>query len=83
MGDATFERLQVVINRQIGVDTDDIRPDSRLVEDLNMTDLDLVETMQEIEMHFSVVISDEDRASFLTVSDLVHFIDAYHASQEA
>jgi acyl carrier protein len=71
-----------MFNSQLGVDTDEVRLDSRLVEDLNMNDLDLAETMLDIELKFSVIISDEDRAAFATVGDLVRFIDAYQAAQQ-
>jgi len=82
MSEATFERLQGLLNDLLGVDTDEIRLDSRLVVDLNMNELDLAEAMMEIESKFSVVISDQDRASFTSVRDLVDFIDAYQAAQE-
>jgi acyl carrier protein len=59
---------------QVAVDT--ITVDTKLKEDLNIDSLDSVEMVMELEDKFSISIKDEDAAKFLTVGDIVNYIDA-------
>ncbi|HOJ44814.1 MAG TPA: acyl carrier protein [Bacilli bacterium] len=59
---------------QVAVDT--ITVDTKLKEDLNIDSLDSVEMVMELEDKFSISIKDEDAAKFVTVGDIVNYIDA-------
>jgi acyl carrier protein len=76
---AVFERVRKIIAEQLGVDEEEIKPETSFVEDLNADSLDLVELIMSLEEEFSkegksVEISDEDAEKIVTVQDAVSYI---------
>ena len=76
---AVFERVRKIIAEQLGVEEDEIKPETSFVEDLNADSLDLVELIMSLEEEFSkegktVEISDEDAEKIATVQDAVNYI---------
>lgn len=76
---AVFERVRKIIAEQLGVEEEEIKPETSFVEDLNADSLDLVELIMSLEEEFSkegktVEISDEDAEKIVTVQDAVSYI---------
>ena len=76
---AVFERVRKIIAEQLGVDENDITPQTSFVDDLNADSLDLVELIMSLEEEFSkegksIEISDEDAEKIVTVQDAVNYI---------
>ncbi len=74
-----FERVRKIIAEQLGVDEDDITPQTSFVDDLNADSLDLVELIMSMEEEFSkdgktVEVSDEEAEKIATVQDAVDYI---------
>lgn len=74
-----FERVRKIIAEQLGVEEEEIKPETSFVEDLNADSLDLVELIMSLEEEFSkegktIEISDEDAEKIATVQDAVNFI---------
>jgi acyl carrier protein len=74
-----FERVRKIIAEQLGVEEDEIKPETSFVEDLNADSLDLVELIMSLEEEFSregetIEISDEDAEKIVTVQDAVNYI---------
>jgi acyl carrier protein len=64
---------------QLGVEENDVNPQTSFVDDLNADSLDLVELIMAIEEEFSkesktMEISDEDAEKIVTVQDAVSYI---------
>lgn len=53
-----------------------ITADSRMVEDLAIDSLDLVDVILKLQDEFDVVVDDDDLPSLLSISDLVNYIAA-------
>ncbi len=51
-------RLRVLMAEQLGVDLDEVKPESRMIEDLNCDSLDLIELIMETEDEFGITIPD-------------------------
>ncbi len=51
-------RLCVVTAEQLGLDLDEVKPESRLIEDLNCDSLDMIELIMEAEDEFGITIPD-------------------------
>jgi acyl carrier protein len=71
--------VRKIIADKLGVEEDEIKPETSFVEDLNADSLDLVELIMSLEEEFSkegksVEISDEDAEKIVTVQDAVNFI---------
>ena len=71
-----FEKLKETLVDVLGVKADDIKADSRFVEDLGADSLDLVELIMSFEDKFGVEISDESAEKLITVKDVLDFIEA-------
>ena len=74
-----FEKVRKIIAEQLGVDENDINPQTSFVDDLNADSLDLVELIMSLEEEFSkegksMEISDEDAEKIATVQDAVNYI---------
>lgn len=62
-----------------GVNADDIATDSRLVEDLAISSLNLIEAVVQVEDTFGVRVEDQHVQNFTTVGDIASFIDSSRA----
>lgn len=54
-----FEQVQKVIAEQLNIDPENVKPESKLVEDLEADSLDVVELVTELEMSYQIEIPDE------------------------
>ncbi len=71
-----FDRLKEILVDVLGVKADDVKAESRFVEDLGADSLDLVELIMSFEDKFAVEISDEAAEKLVTVKDALDFIAA-------
>ena len=72
--DSTFEIVQKIISKELGVDPDEIHFDSRLVEDFGADSLDVIELTMSFEEEFNIEIPDGVVEKMRTVSDVVKYI---------
>ena len=84
---AVFERVRKIIAEQLGVEEEEIKPETSFVEDLNADSLDLVELIMSLEEEFSkegktIEISDEDAEKIVTVQDAVSYITEHGAEDD-
>ena len=71
---AVEEKIKKIIAEQLGVEEEDITPDSSFVEDLGADSLDTVELVMAIEEEFDIEIPDEDAEKITTVGDASQYI---------
>ena len=71
---AVEEKIKKIIAEQLGVEEEDITPDSSFVEDLGADSLDTVELVMAFEEEFGIEIPDEDAEKILTVQNVVDYI---------
>ncbi|MBN2073175.1 MAG: acyl carrier protein [Actinobacteria bacterium] len=74
-----FDKLKEVLVEVLGVNEDDIKPESKFVDDLGADSLDLVELIMAFEDKFGMEISDEDAEKMVTVKDALDYIDSHTA----
>lgn len=72
-----FEQISALIAEQLGMDTAEIKPESRLIEDLKADSLDVVAMIVDMENEFSIQIPDEDLPTLRTVADVIAYIEAH------
>ena len=73
--DEIYEKLKEIIVEQLGVNAEEIKPESTFADDLSADSLDIVELVMEIEEKFGISIPDDDAEKILTVEDIVNFIN--------
>lgn len=71
----TFEKVKETIVDTVNCDEEAVVLEAALKEDLNIDSLDAVELSMALEEAFGLTISDEDLATFVTVKDIVNYID--------
>ncbi len=74
-----LERIKKVTAEQLGVEENEVNPNSSFVEDLGADSLDLVELIMALEEEFStpekkIEIPDEDSEKLATVQDAMDYI---------
>ncbi len=73
----TLEAVKSVIGDVLKIDTNDIRLDTRFIEDLKADSMDQFFLIDGFCEKFDIAISDEDARNIRTVSDAVSYIDGH------
>lgn len=71
-----FEDIKKVLIDAINVDEEEIKPETKLNDDLGIDSLAAVELALELENEFDIRIEDEELAKLETVQDVIDIIEA-------
>ena len=74
MFEEVLKQLQDLIRDYTGNNELVIKEDTLMVNDLELSSLDIINLMGSIEDTFDICIEDEDLANLLTVKDVVNYI---------
>jgi acyl carrier protein len=74
MSQAIEERVRSIISDQLGVSEDEVKPESKFIDDLGADSLDIVELIMAMEEEFEVEIPDEEAEKIRHVSDVISYI---------
>ncbi len=69
------ERVKGIIVEQLGVNADQVTPESKFIEDLGADSLDTVELVMALEEEFGQEIPDEDAEKLQSVGDVIKHIE--------
>jgi acyl carrier protein len=72
---ALFDEVKEVVVEQLSVNADEVKEESKFVEDLGADSLDVVELVMALEEKFDIEIPEEDAEKIATVSDAIKFIE--------
>ena len=70
-----FEKLVDIIVNYVEVNREDIKPESRFMEDLGFTSFDFMSMLGEIEDELDVEIVQEEAADIRTVQEAVEYLE--------
>ncbi|MDO5321869.1 MAG: acyl carrier protein [Bacteroidia bacterium] len=71
-----FEEVQKILAKQLRIaDPSTITMDSKIQKELGADSLDILQLLMKIEDQYGLVIPDEELAQFVTVGDVVRFLD--------
>jgi len=76
---ALFDDVKEVVVEQLNVNPDEVKEESKFVEDLGADSLDVVELVMALEEKFDIEIPDEDAEKIATVNDAMKFIENIQA----
>lgn len=72
-----FDRVKAIVVEQLGVEADQVTPQSKFVEDLGADSLDVVELVMALEEEFDLEIPDEDAEKIGTVGEASKYIERH------
>ena len=70
-----FEKLRQMAAEQLGIDENEIRPESRLKEDLQADSASVLMLVMDIENEFGITVEDDAIEQVKTVGDMVRYIE--------
>jgi acyl carrier protein len=73
---ALFDDVKEVVVEQLNVSPDEVKEDSKFVEDLGADSLDVVELVMALEEKFDIEIPDDQAEAIATVGDAIKFIES-------
>lgn len=71
-----FEQLAEIITNYVEVKKEDIKPESRFMEDLGFSSFDFMSMLGEVEDTFDVEIEQEKAAGIRTVQEAVDYLES-------
>ena len=71
-----FEQLVDIICNYVEIEQEDIKPESRLMEDLGFTSFDFMSMLGEIEDEMDVEIEQDKAADIRTVREAVAYLES-------
>ena len=70
-----FETLKALLVEELSINEDMITLDAELSSDLGVNSIELADLVYICEEKFDLVIEDEDLRSFITVGDVVNYLE--------
>ena len=71
-----FEKVRDILVEELQLKESDVTLDAELVNDLGINSLELADLVMLCEEKFDIEISDDDIRKFLTVGDIVNYLNA-------
>ena len=69
------ERVKSIVVKQLGVKEEEIKNESKFIDDLGADSLDTVELVMALEEEFETEIPDEEAAKITTVQQAIDYIN--------
>ena len=74
MATGVFEKVRELIVNQLPVQAEDVKLESRLIEDLGADSANLMMLVMDLEAEFNMTVEDDAITSIRTVGDIVDYI---------
>ena len=71
-----FEKVKALLVEELQINESDITMDAELTGDLNINSIELADLIMMCEEKFGVEINEEDANKFVTVGDVVNYLEA-------
>ena len=72
---AVFEDVRDVVVERLSVSPDQVKLDSKIIEDLGADSLDVVELVMALEEKFGIEIPDSESEKLVSIKDVVDYIE--------
>ncbi len=77
MADASIEeKVKNIIVEQLGVSDEQVKSESKFIEDLGADSLDTVELVMAFEEEFDITVPDEEAEKLTSVGEVVAYIES-------
>ena len=69
------DKVKQVVVKGLDVDTEEVKPESSLVNDLGADSLDAVELIMALEEAFNIEIPDDEAENMQTIQNIIDYIE--------
>jgi acyl carrier protein len=76
---ALIDDVKEVVVEQLNCNADEVKEESKFVEDLGADSLDVVELVMALEEKFDIEIPDSDAEAIATVGDAIKYIENHNS----
>ena len=73
-----FETLKNLLVEELQLDPEEIKMESELTNDLGINSIELADLVLMCEDKFGLEIEDDDIHQFVTIGDVVNYLEAHH-----
>lgn len=70
-----YKKLKLLLVEELQIDENDITPESKLSTDLGINSIELADLVMLCEDKFGIEIKDDDIHNFITVNDVVNYLE--------
>lgn len=70
-----MKKVKEIIAEQLGIDAEELRPETSLKDDLNADSLDLFQIVMSLEEEFGIEIPTEDTENINTIGDIEKYLE--------
>ena len=71
-----FETLKNILVEELQLDPEEVKPEAELTNDLGINSIELADLVLMCEDKFGVEIEDDDIQQFVTIADVVSYLEA-------
>lgn len=71
----TYDKVKAMVVEQLGVSEADVKPESRLKEDLKADSASIMMLVMDVETEFGIEVEDDAIEKVSTVADMVAYIE--------
>ena len=72
--ESIFEKVREIIAKEASIDKEQVQPDSGMMSDIDLSSIEVLKLVAELEDEFSIRIPEKQLRSLVTVQDFVDFI---------
>ena len=72
-----LEKVKAVVVEQLDCNAEEVKEDSKFIEDLGADSLDVVELVMALEEEFDIEISDEEAEGLITIQKVIDYLDGH------
>ena len=72
----TFDKVKAMIVEQLGVSADEVKPESRMKEDLKADSASIMMLVMDVENEFGIEVEDDAIEKVKTVGDMASYIES-------
>lgn len=70
-----FEKIRAILVEELNVEEENVKPESKIKDDLGADSLDLFELINKVEDEFDVSVEEDDYDKLITVGNMVDYIN--------
>ena len=69
-----YEKVKKIVSETLGVDEKEVKPESKLVDDLGVDSIGMLDLLLKFEDEFNISIPDQDAERIIRVQDIIDYL---------